>query len=118
MQDIMPYYLVGVLALGIAAQWLAWRLRLPSILLLLGFGFGAAWLVSELYDVDIRGQVDDKLLFPIISLSVAVILFEGGLTLRLSELRAAGGVVLRLVTIGALVTWLCTGPWSPGCVPA
>jgi NhaP-type Na+/H+ or K+/H+ antiporter len=108
MQDIMPYYLVGVLALGIAAQWLAWRLRLPSILLLLAFGFGAAWLVSEFYGVDIRGQIDDELLFPIISLSVAVILFEGGLTLRLSELRAAGGVVLRLVTIGALVTWIFT----------
>ncbi|MCH8923679.1 MAG: hypothetical protein IIA67_11105, partial [Planctomycetes bacterium] len=57
----MPYYLVGVLALGVAAQWLAWRLRLPSILLLLGFGFGAAWLVSELYNVDIRGQIAAKL---------------------------------------------------------
>ena len=44
----MLYYLVGVLALGIAAQWIAWRLRLPSILLLLGFGFGAAWLVETI----------------------------------------------------------------------
>ena len=45
------------------------------------------------------------LLLPIVSLSVALILYEGGLTLRLSEFRRVGTVVRNLVSIGALVTW-------------
>jgi NhaP-type Na+/H+ or K+/H+ antiporter len=106
------FYLSCVLALGVAAQWLAWRLRLPSILLLLlgGMGLGQA-LAGRL---DITALLPDKLLFPIVSLSVAVILFEGGLTLRLSELRDAGGSVFRLVTLGALITWIAAaaaGVW-------
>ena len=96
------YYLAGVLALGIAAQWLAWRLRLPSILLLLGFGFAARWVA------DPDQLIGEKLLFPVVSLSVAVILFEGGLTLKFSELREAGGALSRLVTLGALISWALT----------
>ncbi|QDT39807.1 cation:proton antiporter [Stratiformator vulcanicus] len=91
-------YLSAVVVFGIAAQWLAWRLKLPAILLLLavGFAFGQ-WLPVDKY-------IEPELLFPAVSLAVAVILFEGGLTLRFRELRSTGGSVWRLVTIGCLIT--------------
>lgn len=106
------YYLAGLPLLGILAQWLAWRLRLPAILLLLGFGMILGLFVrpdqmlAELTGSD--PSVGPKILFPIVSLAVAAILFEGGLTLKFSELRSAGNIVLRLVSIGALVTWVLT----------
>jgi NhaP-type Na+/H+ or K+/H+ antiporter len=96
-------YFAGILALGISAQWLAWRLRLPAILLLLAFGF----LAGQFVDIDsILGK---ELLFPLVSLSVGIIMFEGGLSLQLRELRETGGVVFRLVTIAVLVTWVLGG---------
>ena len=70
--------LAGVVALGIAAQWLAWRLSVPSILLLLAFGVAAGPLTGLLQPDDLFG----KLLLPGVSLSVAVILFKGGLVSR------------------------------------
>lgn len=94
--------LVIVLAVGVAAQWLAWRLRWPSILLLLICGF-VAGPVTRFLDPDL---VFGGLLFPIVSLAVAIILFEGGLSLRLSELPHVGSVLWRLITVGALATWI------------
>lgn len=93
-------YFAGILALGISAQWLAWRLRLPSILLLLGFGFLASFLPAGPDEI-----IGREVLFPIVSLSVAVILFEGGMSLRFAELREVGPALGGLVTIGALVVW-------------
>lgn len=93
-------YLTCVVVLGIAAQWIAWRIRLPAILLLLIFGFAFGW------QVDPDHFIDETMLFPIVSLSVAVILFEGGLSLRFSELRETGQVVTRLITVGGLVTFI------------
>jgi NhaP-type Na+/H+ or K+/H+ antiporter len=92
----------ALLVLGMAAQWIAWRLGLPSILLLLVFGYfsGEQWL-----DLGIDRLLRPELLSVVVSASVAVILFEGGLSLRLGELRQHGRVTLRLVTVGALVTW-------------
>lgn len=95
--------IAGIVALGAAAQWLAWRIGLPAILPLLLVGF----LVGPLLGwVDPTRIVGETLLFPAISLLVGLILFEGGLTLSLPELRETRGVVIRLVTIGAVVTWL------------
>ena len=94
-------FLAGVLALGMVAQWAAWRLRLPSILLLLAFGFAARFLGQ----VDPAKVLGEELLFAIVSLFVAIILFEGGLTLKLHEIRESSSVVLRLVTVGVLATW-------------
>jgi NhaP-type Na+/H+ or K+/H+ antiporter len=91
-----------IIVLGIAASWLAWRLRLPSILLLLIFGFVAGPATGFLCPDELFGD----LLLPVVSLSVAVILFEGGLNLSIAELKKTGGVVLKLITIGVLVTWL------------
>lgn len=100
--------LVAVVVLGIGAQWLAWRLRVPSILLLLALGFLAgpiSGLVFEKPLLDPEKLMAD-LLLPFVSLSVALILFEGGLTLRFAELRDGGAVMRRLVTVGAIVTWV------------
>lgn len=96
--------LASIVILGVGAQWLAWRLRLPSILLLLLFGFIAGPITGLIHPDDLFGE----LLFPIVSISVAVILFEGGLTLRLAELPHVGGVISRLISVGALVTWAIT----------
>ena len=131
-------YLFCVPALGILAQWLAWRFRFPSILLLLGFGIALGVYLSpaDIIEGLLNGEqhhevvsenaqsgtpayseqeIDDlanKFLLPFVSLSVAVILFEGGLTLRWSEMREGGKATVQLVTFGAIVTWgltaLCT----------
>jgi NhaP-type Na+/H+ or K+/H+ antiporter len=96
--------LASVVVLGIAAQWLAWFIRLPSIFLLLLIGLIAGPFTGWLNPQDLLGE----LLFPAVSLSVAVILFEGGLTLRTVVLRDIGRVLQNLVTLGVLVTWIIT----------
>jgi len=99
--------LVLILVIGVTAQWLAWRLRLPSILLLLVFGFVAGPITGLLNPDKLLGN----LLFPWISVSVAIILFEGGLSLKFRELKKTGGVVRNLVLIGVPITWAVT-TWS------
>ncbi|MFN4258281.1 MAG: cation:proton antiporter [Gemmataceae bacterium] len=117
--------LLSIVVLGISAQWMAWRLRIPSILLLLIFGFLAgpgatliptdSWLgrVIAPFHIDPDnlfgdGQGKDYLLLPLVSLGVAVILFEGGMSLKFSELPHLGHVVTKLVTVGVLITWLAS----------
>ncbi|PSQ98714.1 MAG: cation:proton antiporter [Bacteroidetes bacterium SW_7_64_58] len=90
-----------VIVLGVGAQWTAWRFRLPSILLLLLVGFLAGPVLGLLDPQSLQGDW----LFAFVSLSIGIILFEGGLSLRLSELREVGTTVLNLTTIGALITW-------------
>lgn len=94
--------LAAILVSGVLAQWVAWRLRLPSILLLLLVGT-LAGPVTGLLDPD---RLFGDLMLPLVSLSVAVILYEGGLNLRFRELRQVGGVFLLLTTVGAATTWL------------
>lgn len=102
-------YLALVPTMGVLAQWLAWRLNLPGILLLLLFGVVLGqFLQPDEYLKDLTGGDDSAgphLLFPLVSLSVAVIMFEGGLSLKLSELREAGSAAFRLCTGGALITF-------------
>ena len=90
-----------VLILGVSAQWIAWKIRLPSIVLLLLTGIVAGPVTGWL-DPDV---LFGSLLQPVVSLSVAVILFEGGLGLEIAELREIGSSLRNLVTIGVLVTW-------------
>ena len=90
---------IGIAALG--SQWLAWRLKLPAILFLLLTGILVGPVLGWLDPQELFGP----LLMPLVSLSVALILFEGSLTLHLSEWGEIGSVVRRLVTIGALSTW-------------
>ena len=84
------------------SQWLAWRVNLPSILFLLGAGL-LVGPVAGLFDPDV---FLGDLLFPFVSVAVAIILFEGGLTLKLSDIRGHGVVVTRLISIGVVITWL------------
>lgn len=94
--------LAVIVGLGITAQWFAWRFDLPAILLLLGTGIALGPATGALSP----DQVFGDLLLPFVSVAVAIILFEGGMTLDLRELGAHGRVVTLLVTLGALVTWL------------
>tara|TARA_R110002096_G_scaffold233764_3_gene423886 strand:- start:233 stop:2029 length:1797 start_codon:yes stop_codon:yes gene_type:complete len=98
MDERLLFY-TAVLVLGISAQWIAWKLKFPSILLLLATGFAA----GQFYDQS--AVVEQDTLFALVSLAVGIILLEGGLTLRFSELKEAGTSVLRLVGIGSIVTW-------------
>lgn len=96
--------LAGIGLLAAIAQWVAWRVRLPAILFLLIFGI----LVGPVAGVLDPDALFGDLLLPVVSLAVAVILFEGALTLKVAELKEIGSTVRNLVTIGALVTWLIT----------
>ena len=101
MQEHIIVQLVLILTLGIGAQWLGWKLGLPAILPLLIVGFVAGPVTGLLEPDATLGDV----LFPLVSLSVALILLEGGLSLKFGELREVRGVVRRLITLGVLVTW-------------
>ncbi len=92
--------LVLILVLGVIGQWVAWRLRVPSILLLLLLGFLAGPVTQCVKPDHLLGP----LLLPMVSLSVALILFEGGLSLHIADLRQVGGVVRNLVSFGAITT--------------
>ena len=103
----MEHLLIGlatIIVLGMGAQWLAWRLRLPAILFLLIVGFLAGPVTGVIEPDALLGD----LLFPIVSLSVALILFEGGLSLDIAELREIGRAVRGLITVGVVLTWWLT----------
>ncbi|HET7674951.1 MAG TPA: cation:proton antiporter, partial [Gammaproteobacteria bacterium] len=93
---------VAVLAAGVLAQWLAWRLRLPAILFLLVAGAIAGPWLGLLRPHEQFGHA----LEPIISLCVAVILFEGGLNLELHKLRDAALGVRRLIYFGIPLSFM------------
>lgn len=91
--------LTTIVVMGIGCQWLAWWLKLPAILFLLLAGLIAGPFTGFIQPDQLFGD----LLFPMVSLGVAVILFEGGLTLRFSEIKGLGSVVRNLVTYGAVL---------------
>ena len=95
-------WLTGLLLVGFLCQWAAWRLRLPAILFLLVVGLALGPVTGVLNPNDMFGD----LLFPLVQLGVAIILFEGSLTLRFSQIRSLAPAILLLVTVGALITVL------------
>lgn len=103
--DPLALSLAGLFILGTAAQWIAARLRLPSILFLLGFGILAGPVAGWLDPDKLFGQ---ELLFAVVSLSVSVILFEGSLSLKFIDLRGIGGAMLSLLSVGVLISWVLT----------
>lgn len=111
--------LAGIVILGIIAQWVAWRLKLPAILplILIGLLVGP---IATLYTEDGTKLIEpiwngEKGLFPgeglysFVSLAISVILFEGGLTLKRTEISNVGPVITKLITVGTLVTFLGGG---------
>jgi len=91
--------LVGVL--GIGSQWLAWRFNLPAIVLMSIAGIIAGPLLGLIEPEQDFGEF----LRPMVSVAVAIILFEGGLSLNFKEIRDVGRSVRRMVVPGALFAW-------------
>ncbi|MFH6603137.1 cation:proton antiporter [Maribacter algicola] len=111
--------LSGIIILGIIAQWFAWRLKLPAILplILIGLLVGP---IATLYTSDgskliepiwngQHGLFPGEGLYYFVSLAISIILFEGGLTLKRSEIRNVGPVITKLITLGSLVTFFGAG---------
>ncbi|RMB62514.1 sodium:proton antiporter [Tessaracoccus antarcticus] len=103
-------YLALVAVVAIFAQWLAWRVKVPSILLLLVIGFGMGQLANP---DDVLGR---EVLFSGVTLAVGVILFEGALTLRFRDVRDLGRPVFRLCTVTVAITWalITVAAWLVG----
>lgn len=111
--------LAGIIILGIIAQWAAWRLKLPAILPLILIGLfvgpistllsedGAKW-IEPLWNGK-EGLFPGESLYYFVSLAISIILFEGGLTLKRSEIRTIGPVITKLITIGSAVTFFLAG---------
>ncbi|WP_458790335.1 cation:proton antiporter [Yoonia sp. MH D7] len=100
MAPVMAFALVG--ALGVGSQWAAWRLRMPAIVLMLLAGI----IVGPVLGVFDPARDIGPLMGPIISIAVAIILFEGGLTLNFHSLQDSEKGVRRLVFIGAPLGWI------------
>ena len=107
--------LAGIIIFGILAQWVAWRFKLPAILPLILIGLLVGPISAEYLSADGQKWIEpiwngEKGLFPgeslfyFVSLAIAIILFEGGLTLKISEIKNVGPVITKLITIGAIVT--------------
>jgi Kef-type K+ transport system membrane component KefB len=90
--------LIVVLAIG--CRLVAERFRIPAIVLLLPAGFIAGALTDDVNPQNLFGDTYQ----PLVSLGVGLILFEAGLRLRLRDLTKLRSVVLRLISIGTLLT--------------
>lgn len=104
MQDEVILAVAMILAIGVGAQWLGWRVGVPSIVFLLAAGLFVGPLTGVLEPDAILGD----LLFPTVSMAVAVILFEGALGLGSQGIRDAGSTVWKLLSIGAAITLVGT----------
>ncbi|MEJ2452086.1 MAG: cation:proton antiporter [Gammaproteobacteria bacterium] len=104
MNEMIVISLAGIGIVALACQWLAWWIKLPAILFLLLAGLLLGPVTGLIHPDKLFGD----LLFPVVSLSVAVVLFEGRLTLKFREIKGLEKVVQRLLSIGVLTTWAIT----------
>ncbi|ULC59692.1 cation:proton antiporter [Flaviramulus sp. BrNp1-15] len=106
----------GIIILGILAQWVAWKFKIPAILPLILIGLLVGPIAAEFLSEDgtkwiepiwngKEGLFPGKSLFYFVSLSISIILFEGGLTLRINEIKNVGPIITKLITLGSLVTF-------------
>ena len=101
-----PVTVLAVVAVvGVVAQAIGVRTKIPAIVLLLGSGLLLGPGLGLIQPDDVYGD----LLFPAASAAVAFLLFEGGLSLRLRELSGERLVLARLLTVGVLVAWAVGG---------
>ncbi|MBL7481173.1 cation:proton antiporter [Legionella bononiensis] len=91
-----------VLITGLMCQWLAWRLKIPVIIFLLVSGIIEGPILNWLNPDKQLGAM----LNPFISLSAAIILFEGSLTLKFKNIPGLERVIQNLITFGAMLTWV------------
>ena len=111
--------LAGIIILGILAQLVAWKFKIPAILPLILTGLfvgpfstmfsadGNKW-IEPVWNGQ-HGLFPGESLFNFVSLSIALILFEGGLTLKKDEIKSVGPVIYKLITVGALITMITAG---------
>jgi len=112
--------LAGIIILGILAQWVAWKFKIPAILPLILIGLLVGPIAAEFLSEDGTKWIEPiwngkKGLFPgdglyyFVSLAISIILFEGGLTLKRSEIKNVGPVITKLITLGSAVTFFGAG---------
>ncbi|WP_242092458.1 cation:proton antiporter [Aestuariivivens sediminicola] len=112
--------LAGIIILGILAQWFAWKFKIPAILPLIIIGLLVGPIAAEFISEDGSKWIEpvwngEKGLFPgdglyyFVSLAISIILFEGGLTLKRSEIKTLGPVITKLITLGSAVTFFGAG---------
>ncbi len=112
--------LAGIIILGILAQWVAWKFKIPAILPLILIGLLVGPVAAEFLSQDgtkwiepiwngNEGLFPGESLFYFVSLAISIILFEGGLTLKMSEIKNVGPVISKLISLGSLVTFLGAG---------
>ncbi|MEL0455348.1 sodium:proton antiporter [Flavobacteriaceae bacterium SZ-1-7] len=112
--------LAGIIIFGILAQWVAWKLKLPAILPLILIGLLVGPIAAEYLSEDgskwiepvwngKKGLFPGEGLFYFVSLAISIILFEGGLTLKRSEIRNVGPVITKLITLGSATTFIGGG---------
>lgn len=112
--------LAGIIILGILAQWVAWRFKIPAILPLILIGLLVGPIAAEFLTEDKSKYIEPiwngtKGLFPgdglyyFVSLAISIILFEGGLTLKREEIKNVGPVITKLITLGSAVTFFGAG---------
>ncbi|MGB1451739.1 MAG: cation:proton antiporter, partial [Marinirhabdus sp.] len=111
--------LAGIIILGILAQWVAWKFKIPAILPLILIGLfvgpistllsedGTQW-IQPIWNSK-KGFFPGEGLFYFVSLAIGIILFEGGLTLKIGEIKKVGGVIGKLISLGSLVTFFGSG---------
>ncbi len=111
--------LAGIIILGIFAQWSAWKFKIPAILPLILIGLvvgplstfyssdGSQW-IQPIWN-DEKGFFPGEGLFYFVSLAIGIILFEGGLTLKLGEVKKLQGVIGNLISLGSIITFFGAG---------
>lgn len=111
--------LAGIVILGIIAQWFAWKLKLPAILplILIGLLVGpistmftedGSKLIAPIWNGS-KGLFPGDGLYYFVSLAISIILFEGSITLKRSEIANVGPVITKLITLGSTVTFFGAG---------
>ena len=114
------FELAGIIILGMLAQWVAWRFKIPAILPLILTGLLVGPVAAEFLSENGSKWIEPvwngkKGLFPgeglyyFVSLAISIILFEGGLTLKRSEIKTVSTVITKLITIGSTITFFGAG---------
>ncbi|WP_119343314.1 cation:proton antiporter [Facilibium subflavum] len=108
----IPVIFMAILMLGFICQWLAWRLKLPAILFLLLVGILLGPVSQMLFGAKMQlldpTSLFGPILYPMVSLCVSIILFEGCMSLKFREIKGLGGTVRNIITIGLLITAILT----------